>query len=406
MQQKRLIVKKADLSDDEIRTKIKDTVCNYAYNNANSICNKFKDSFSYTPNNTMFIDQVWYKIKEETVKYWQSNIPKLRSCLKSVMNPKSARYDSQIKDLIYSCINKAFIPEKVRQIILKYKPTNILKKLPVSKEIFINKMFFLDLKTWLLDHINEVLPKVGFNGLTWYDASTKIKTEVAMNQLFKWLIKQDDLLNTILKKYNLTVQDFKQDSRNCSIEEICNPIKTDISIKLEVQYFNNIISRRSLGIDEESREQILKMHAVNINSIEDLDDDDKINKPGPVINFDPWNPSFRDAPLILARKFNDDRTNYKDVVLIGKKGQHHMPMLNEYPDVRDHLFDSQGKEVFTCGYVHDLICFLSNREYNGYSSIDEVAKLIKEIEPTILKVYLQPDNLPGNIVRKANKKYK
>ena len=54
------------------------------------------------------------------------------------MNLKSARYNSQIKDFIYSCINKAFIPEKVRQIILKYKPTNILKKLPATKEIFIN----------------------------------------------------------------------------------------------------------------------------------------------------------------------------------------------------------------------------------------------------------------------------
>lgn len=406
MQQKRLIIKKADLSNDEIRAKIKDTVCNYAYNNANSICNKFKDSFNYIPNNAMFINQVWHKIAEETTKYWQNNIPKLRTCLKSVMNPKSARYDSQIKTIIYSCMNSAFIPEQVVQIILKYKPTNILKKLPASKEIFINKMFFLDLKTWLLDHISEVLPKVGFNGLARYDASTKIKTEVAMDQLFNWLIKQDNLLNAILKKYNLTVQDFKQDSRNCSIEEICNPIKTDISIQLEVKYFNNIISRRSLGIDAESREQILRMHTVNINNIEDLEDDDKINKPGPIINFDPWNPTFRDAPLILARKFNDDKTSYKDVVLIGRKGQHHMPMLNEHPDVRDHLFDSRGKEVFTCGYVHDLICFLSNREYNGYSSIDEVAKLIKEIEPTILKVYLQPDSLPGNIVRKANKKYK
>ena len=80
--------------------------------------------------------------------------------------------------------------------------------------------------------------------------------------------------------------------------------------------------------------------------------------------------------------------------------------MNSHPELRLKCRDNNNMEIFNCGYLHGLIAFLSNLEYNGYNSLQEVADIIKQKEPNILKVFLSPPsrNSGGEINQFANKK--
>lgn len=134
--------------------------------------------------------------------------------------------------------------------------------------------------------------------------------------------------------------------------------------------------------------QKLIQHRQKITKIEDSDQR-KMN-----INFGTWTPYLRDTPIIVIREFtNDIKTEYVDHVLIGRYGQHHNSLMNSHPELRLNCRDSNNIEIFNCGYLHGLITFLSNLEYNGYTSLQEVADIIKQKESNILKVFLSPPSL-------------
>ena len=380
------------LSVDEIYDKIKYLVQSYVSSNIDSLCKKVE--FSIPRIKDMYCEECWLKIRPLVKAYWlkPSNFMKLKQAIKAFVNVKSSRSDEDIKRALDKCLFN-IRGSWYRDVFNKYKPTTLSALIPLAPSVFL-KQFSMDLKTYLLNHSTDILGRID-----WKDnphiTTPRFIADSSMLALMNFISADTRLLNSLLKKYDVTIEQINKTGEWTS-KDLCAFIEKDIALRRMVMNFRGL--RMDVLRDDE---ETTKMHEMTINELEDLDDNDKIGKPGPTINFDPWSPVLRSAPLVLARKFSADKSSYEDVVLIGRKGQHHMPLLNEHPEVRDYMNDSQGKAIFTCAYLHGLLCFLSNREYNGYSSIEEVAKLISQKEPNILKVYLQPDSLPGSITRKA-----
>lgn len=378
------------LSVDEIYEKIKYMIHSYVRGNIDSLCKKVE--FSIPAIRGMYYEECWRKIRPLVYEHWlkPSNFMKLKQAIKAFVNVRSSRSDEDIKKALDKVLWE-IRGEWYREVFDKYKPRTLNALLPLAKDVFL-KQFSMDLKTYLLNNSNDILSKVDWNDNK-YITTQQIIVDSSMRALMNYVSEDNLLLNKLLEKYGVTIEQIKK-TGEWTGKDLCAFIEKDIALRRLVMTFRGF---RNSGSSEET----VKMHELTINELEDLDDDSKIGKPGPTINFDPWSPILRSAPLVLARKFSTDKSSYEDVVLIGRKGQHHMPLLNEHPEVRDYMNDSSGKAIFTCAYLHGLLCFLSNREYNGYSSIEEVAKLISQKEPNILKVYLQPDSLPGVITRKA-----
>lgn len=378
------------LSVDEIYEKIKYMIHSYVRGNVDSLCKKVE--FSIPVIRGMYYEECWRKIRPLVYEYWlkPGNFMKLKQAIKAFVNVRSSRSDDDIKKALDKVLWEIH-GEWYRETFDKYKPRTLNALLPLAKDVFL-KQFSMDLKTYLLNNSNDILSKVDWNDNK-YITTQQIIVDSSMRALMNYVSEDNLLLNKLLEKYGVTIEQIKK-TGEWTGKDLCAFIEKDIALRRMVMTFRGF---RNSGNSEET----VKMHELTINELEDLDDDSKIGKPGPTINFDPWSPILRSAPLVLARKFSTDKSSYEDVVLIGRKGQHHMPLLNEHPEVRDYMNDSSGKAIFTCAYLHGLLCFLSNREYNGYSSIEEVAKLISQKEPNILKVYLQPDSLPGAITRKA-----
>lgn len=389
------LYKKADSVDVEfIEGKIKNTIINYIDYNIDKLCKANQHKFIYNTRNDIFIWRTWDHIIAPLIeKYWKNNLPKLRICLKSIMNPKSARNDELIIRAVHKLLGK--LTHAYEHILIKYRPASLKDILPISLELF-QKGFIVDLKTYILANQNEI-----FGAIDWavpnYFTTINGKTNYAIELLIKYLSNNTALMNSILKKYHIDMAIMKKNADIITIEELCKPLYNDNAIQQAIQLY--LGWTRDIAMEADMKQE----HIRTIAELENINDDNLIDQPGPVITFDPWRPNLRDAPLILARKFNKDKTAYEDVVLIGRTGEHHMPLLDRHPDVRDNLSDTMNRPIFTCAYLHGLICFLSNNEYNGYTDIKQVARLIKQIEPNILKVYLSPDTLPGQIIRKAQR---
>lgn len=146
----------------------------------------------------------------------------------------------------------------------------------------------------------------------------------------------------------------------------------------------------------ENIKQILINHHQKINKIEDTTEKNL------TIDFNTQAPYLRDAPIVVMREFLDDN-KYEDHVLIGERGQHHMDLIRSYPELYSKCKDINNNEIFTCAYLHGLIAFVSDLEYNGYSSLQEVANIIKDKEPNILKVFSSPPNRRGGDIHQLAK---
>lgn len=99
------------------------------------------------------------------------------------------------------------------------------------------------------------------------------------------------------------------------------------------------------------------------------------------LTFSSQDVDFRLAPVIIGREFlNDNGTKYKDHILIGNAGEHHDAILQS-EQIQD-KFVHNGKEIFISAYLYpNNVIYFSSKEYNGYSSLQEVASIIKTQYP-------------------------
>ena len=99
------------------------------------------------------------------------------------------------------------------------------------------------------------------------------------------------------------------------------------------------------------------------------------------LTFSSQDVDFRLVPVIIGREFlNDNGTKYKDHILIGNADEHHDAILQS-EQVQD-KFVHNGKDFFTSAYLYpNNVIYLSSKEYNGYSSLQEVASIIKTQYP-------------------------
>lgn len=294
----------------------------------------------------------------------------------------------------------------------------------LMKELHINKnlanKYIIDNKQLIIDYIRKNQPK-SFED---YIGMTKQKlVQLIQNETIFWtknnaktLIKDlgwpknnDTMLYDINYQPNLFDYFFDIDNDNFSIADIVKKVYPNSKnlryVNFEIPYIykkfswdktfkkiNNILKNYIIN-ENKNVKNIQINHRQKINRIED----NEIKEQN--IDFDTQIPFLRDAPIVVIHDFK----NNKDYVLIGNYGQHHNNLLSQYPELKKNCKDKNGKEVFTCAYLHGLIAFVSELEYNGYNSLQEVADIIKKNEPNILKVFLSPSvrNRGGKIVQLA-----
>ena len=270
----------------------------------------------------------------------------------------------------------------------------------VSKQEFIYKI-----QKELINYTNNNI-KIIINELDWPKNNDlgiyRIDYEPNLQEYFS--PDENDIIFDIIKQIYPEYKKLRYINFNLnnSIFESFNWNKTFIYIK---NILLNYIKEENKKINK-----IIENHHQKIIKIENNDSKKQI------IDFGTWTVYLRDAPIVVIREFLDINSSglsnndikYNDHVLLGNRGEHHSTVINRYSNIYNNCKNSEGKEIFNCAYLHGLIAFVSTLEYNGYKSLKEVADIIKEKEPNILKVFLSPPyrNRGGEINQLAKlKKY-
>lgn len=164
------------------------------------------------------------------------------------------------------------------------------------------------------------------------------------------------------------------------------------------------ISKEDLiGLDPEDKNELLqgidniiKLHSgdslQNIYKyLLELDNDDKIGQFYGNIDYDPWNPDIRSAPIVVCK--DDDQT----YVLIGKFGENHRGVLQRHPDISKKCGDN-----FNEAYLYGECAYVDPSRSAGKLNSDEAVQILKN-DQRIKKVYLSPGRRGGQLKRLAKR---
>lgn len=291
--------------------------------------------------------------KERIIEY-------LNTCMVKIFNAKLINqyiYDNE--DLIINYINK-------------YQPKSFEDYIGMTKQKLVQSVQ-KETITWVKNNIKTIikeLPWLRNNDTMLYDINYKPD----LNNYF--FLNEDDA------SFNL----FDIVHKVCPNYKKLRYVNFEINTLYKKFNWNRTFIRIYTLLKDYIINENKKVNDIRINHKSKIDriEDNEVKEQN--IDFDTQMLFLRDAPIVVIHDFKND----KDHVLMGNYGQHHNNLLNQYPQLKENCKDKNGKEVFTCAYLHGLIAFISELEYNGYDSLQEVANIIKENEPNILKVFLSP----------------
>lgn len=291
--------------------------------------------------------------KERIIEY-------LNTCMVKIFNAKLINqyiYDNE--DLIINYINK-------------YQPKSFEDYIGITKQK-LAQLVQKETVVWVRNNIKTIIKELSWprnDDTMLYDINYKPD----LNNYF--FIDEDDTSFNLLNIVHKVCPNYKK----------LRYVNFEINLLYKKFNWNRTFIRIYTILKDYIINENKKVNVIRINHRSKIDriEDNEIKEQN--IDFDTQMPFLRDAPIVVIHDFKND----KDYVLIGNYGQHHNNLLNQYPQLKENCKDKNGKEVFTCAYLHGLIAFISELEYNGYNSLQKVANIIKENEPNILKVFLSP----------------
>lgn len=226
------------------------------------------------------------------------------------------------------------------------------------------------------------------------EKSQFIHTARSIKYIIKYFVY---FLNRYIQKFKIT-EEFCQEHFNCTYEDLDR-----------ILHF----SKRMYPIKDTDKETLITDAIKELKSIinnldttdiyqylAELDNDDKIGEYYGEIDYDPHNVLIRSGPIVVYRDFSINPP--KDVVLIGKRGEHHITCIErEDPSIPEKCKNDGIQYIDESYFYEPYCCYIEKNRAQGYSE-NELVQILKA-DPRIERVYLSPGMKGGQLKRLARR---